>query len=142
MNRFLAGLLLLGCVSGSAGQQTNPEQEVRTLEQHWLENESNPEALEGILADDFIHVVGVGLVTKREQLDYMRKHPSPEKGDRHFEELRVRVYGDTAIANGIVAAKEPDNLTPRRTGFTDVFVRHSGKWQAVSAQELPLPPPK
>jgi hypothetical protein len=40
------------------------EQEVRTLEQRWLENEDRPDVLQSILADDFVHVLPSGFISK------------------------------------------------------------------------------
>jgi hypothetical protein len=56
--------------------------------------------------------------------------------------MRVRVYGDVGIVNGVVVTT--DEKGPSRTGgdeevnrtvFTDVFVWRDGRWQAVNAQE-------
>jgi hypothetical protein len=114
------------------------EQQVTALEHRWLENEGNPDVLESILAEDFVHVLPLGFVTKREQLDYMRKHPQTRPGNHEFEQLRVRVYGATAIANGIVRTEPGKGQPAQRTIFTDVFVYRDARWAAVNAQELTL----
>ena len=112
------------------------KQELLKLENHWLEVENDPNALEAILAPDFLHVVPAGIITKDEQLTFMRRHPAPEqKPERHFEDMHVRVYGTVGIVNGIVV--ETGFGGRRKTLFTDVFARRNGKWQAVNAQELP-----
>lgn len=145
--RFWSGVLvcaLLLCAGPVLGQtKDNPvseekaKKELLDLENHWLQVEDDPDALESILAPDFLHVVGVGIITKDEQLNFMRKHPAPHsKQAKHFEDLHVRVYGTTGIVNGAVVASEGG--TTRRTLFTDVFAYRDGKWQAVSAQELPM----
>jgi len=116
-------------------------QQLLALENHWLKVEDNPDELESILAPDFLHVVGAGIITKDEQLSFMRKHPaSKQNSEKYFENMHVRVYGNVGIVNGVVVAKE-DGAT-RRTLFTDVFAYREGKWQAVGAQELPLPETK
>lgn len=126
-------------VLGSAAVQgaQSAEQAIREVEEQWLQNESNPAVLDSILADDFVHVLPAGFITKQEQLQFVRNHPRPAGETRRFEELRVRVYGDTAIATGIVDAREDQSRQPRQTMFTDVFVRREDKWQAVNSQELP-----
>jgi hypothetical protein len=115
------------------------EQEVKAVEQRWLENEDRPDVLESILANDFVHVLTVGFITKDDQLAYLRKHPNAFPGSKHFEQLRVRIYEDVAIATGIVSTIPDPGAKAKRTAFTDVFVRRDGKWLAVNAQELPLP---
>src|SRR5215467_16211316 len=133
-------LVLLSCaiaLDERASGESDQQRALIQLEQHWLEVEDNPDALESILADDFIHVLPIGFVTKAEQLKYMRAHPAPERTKRHFDDLRVRVYGSAGVANGIVVAVA-NNGKVQKTIFTDVFAYRNGKWQAVNAQELPL----
>jgi hypothetical protein len=120
-------------------QSQKMEQEVKVVEQRWLENEDRPDVVQSILADDFVHVLPVGFISKADQLAFLRKHPNAFPGSKHFEELRVRIYGDVAIATGIVSTIHDPGTKAKRTAFTDVFVRRDGKWLAVNAQELPLP---
>jgi len=111
---------------------------VETLERHWLAVEHDPAALDEILADDFLHVLPTGVVTKQAQLEFMRSHPAPQDGrTRRFDDLRVRVYGTAAVATGVVVATAPDG-TAEKTAFTDVFAYRAGRWRAVNAQETPL----
>ena len=113
------------------------KEELLALERQWLQSETDPAALEDILAPDFLHVVSGSIVTKDQQLQFLREHlASGQHGDKHFEDLHVRVYGNTGIVNGAVIANTAHG--ERKTLFTDVFVYRDGKWQAVSAQELPL----
>lgn len=138
----IALIVLLLCLFDTslfvkARGDNNQEQALLRLERKWLDAEDDLEALESILADDFIHVLPVGFVTKKEQLSYMRSHPSPKRETKHFEDLRVRVFGSAGVVNGIVVATGADGKT-RRTIFTDVFAYRGGRWQAVNAQELPL----
>ncbi|HEV2298150.1 MAG TPA: nuclear transport factor 2 family protein [Candidatus Acidoferrales bacterium] len=120
--------------SGSADTTSAAKDAVVKLENLWLENEGNPTVLDSILADDFVHVLPIGMITKKEHIDFVRQHPWPKMKEHRFEKLQVRRYGDVAIANGIVLAV-PDNGAARRTYFTDVFVLRGGRWQAVNAQE-------
>lgn len=139
----VASLFLLAGGAGSpasraaAARQDDPATRLRTLEDRWLASEDDPDSLAVYLADDFIHVLALGFVTKAEQIAVMRHQPrSRLPRPKHFEDLRVRVYGDVGIVNGIVVA-DTGNGGLRRTLFTDVFVRRAGRWQAVNAQELP-----
>src|SRR6266496_1533490 len=116
----------------------NPEEQLLQLEKKWLAAEDDPTVLESILADDFVHVLPVGFVSKKEQLDYLRSHPPAQRRPKHFEELRVRVFDSAAVVIGVVVATAADGKT-HRTLFTDVFAFRTGKWQAVNAQELSQP---
>jgi len=117
--------------------RTNAQDALLQLEHRWLDEENNPDVLQTILADDFVHVLPVGFVSKGEQLAYQRAHPAPHSGTKRLDDLRVRVFGSTGIVNGIVVATEAGGKV-HKTIFTDVFVDRNGKWQAVNAQELPL----
>jgi hypothetical protein len=106
------------------------------LENRWLQSENNPKELGLILAPDFLHVLPVGIITRDQQLDFMRNHPAHAPAtQKHFADIHVRIYGTAGVVNGVVVAA--DARTTRRTLFTDVFVYRDGKWQAVNAQELP-----
>ena len=129
-----------GVACAHAQSDSAAQQAVRSMEQRWLGAEDDPDTLETILADDFIHVLPAGFVTKREQIAYLRSHPLQGPGARRFADLRVRIFGSSGVATGIVVASSADGRT-RRTAFTDVFARRNGRWQAVSAQELPLAAP-
>jgi|SRR5579859_124124 len=127
------GLIAVEGLWGASDQK----QALIELEHRWLQAEDDPSTLEHILADDFVHVVPFGFVTKAEQLQYMRSHHSTQaRPAKHFEALRVRVYGNTGIVNGIVVSTMAPGKN-QKTIFTDVFAYRDGKWQAVNAQELP-----
>lgn len=105
------------------------------LENQWLAGEHDPAVLRSVLADDFIHVLPAGFVSKDQQIDYLRGHPSHHEDTRHFEDLRVRIFCNVAVVTGTVVASGNGKI--RRTFFTDVFAYRNGKWQAVNAQETP-----
>ena len=111
---------------------------IEALEREWLDAASDRPTLERILASDFVHPVSVGVFLSKEQhIDWSVRHPRPGRKAR-FETLNVRLYGETAIATGIVEDTDASGSDQRRTIFSDVFVRRNGQWQAVSAGENPV----
>jgi len=74
------------------------------LENHQLSAADDPNALESVLAPDFLQVVPAGIIAKNEQLDFMRNHPSRGQGSELFEDMHVRSYGNAAIVNGMLAS--------------------------------------
>jgi hypothetical protein len=134
----LLPLALLSChVSREQKSAEQSKQELLALENRWLQVEDDPVALEGILASDFLHVVPGAIITKDQNLQFLREHPAGGKHpEKRFEDLHVRVYGDAGIVNGAVI--ETTDHGERKTLFTDVFAYRDGKWMAVSAQELPV----
>jgi hypothetical protein len=133
----LLPLAVLSChISREPRSADKSKQELLGLENRWLQVENDPVALEGILAPDFLHVVPGGIITKDQHLRFLREHPGrSQRSEKRFEDLHVRVYGEAGIVNGAVI--ETTEHGKRRTLFTDVFAYRDGKWQAVSAQELP-----
>jgi hypothetical protein len=134
----LLAFVTVSCqVRQEPGSAEQSKEELPKLENRWLAVERDPNALEDILAPDFLHVVSAGIITKEEQLKFLRQHPAPkQRSEKHFEDLRVRVYGEVGVVNGAVI--ETADGTKHKTLFTDVFAYRHGKWQAVNAQELPV----
>jgi len=134
---LLASLAVSCQVNRESKSAEQSKQELLKLENRWLTVERDPDALENILAPDFLHVLAAGIITKEQQLKFLRDHSAPkQQSERHFEDLHVRVYGTVGIVNGVVI--ETADGAEHKTLFTDVFARRQGKWQAVSAQELPV----
>jgi len=135
----------MGASLAVAGEQTkrDPQQDKQALinlENYWLAHEEDPVALQTILADDFVHVLPMGLIDKDAHIGYWRTNQGARPHvAKHFEDLRVRIYGDVGIVNGIFVAG--DSKGARQTIFTDVFVYRSSRWQAVNAQENDFRPP-
>ena len=137
---ILWGVLLVFATAGGRARDTgineNGKQELLGLENHWLEVEGDPNALDSILASDFLHVVPTGIIRKSEQIEYMRKHPTTDRSEqKHFENIHVRIYGNVGVVNGAVIASQSGAI--QKTLFTDVFAYRGGRWQAINAQELP-----
>ena len=137
----LLPLALLSChLSRGPKSAEKSKQELVALENRWLQVEDDPVALEEILAPDFLHVVPGQIITKDQHLHFLREHSAGGKRpEKRFEDLHVRVYGETGIVNGAVI--ETTDRGERKTLFTEVFAYRVGKWQAVSAQELPVVAP-
>ena len=134
--------LLIGLLAAQtvAIDRKAAERALLSLENEWLGADYDAGPLQHILADDFIHVLPDGFISKAQILDYMRNlKQKPQFGPRHFENLRVRIYANTLIVTGDVVETRKDGPgIVRRTRFTDVFVFRDNYWQAVNAQELPL----
>ena len=138
---ILSAIALCACATGSPlqAQSRTPEQDraaLIALENEWLANEHNASVLERILASDFVHPLPTGdFVTKAQHIAFLSAHPRPANLKQHFDQMRVRVYGDVGIVNGVVVTTDEKDHEVDRTVFTDVFVWQDGRWQAVNAQE-------
>jgi hypothetical protein len=132
---------------GITSTQQRAEEERRALidlENSWLKSEHDSDALERILASDFVHPVPTGdFLTKEQHIFYSTKHLPPANLHKHFEDLKVRVYGTVGMVNGMVVTTTGENeKVVNRTVFTDVFVNRDGRWQAINAQENKVEKPE
>jgi ketosteroid isomerase-like protein len=139
----LVGLLSLGSTLWSRAQTTGgTEKAVAALEAQWLESQktNNPDLVAPLLADKFVNTGADGKVTgKAETLATAKatKYDSVENDD-----VKVTVFGDTAIATGGFTAKGTDasgKPLDTRERWTDTWVKMpNGKWQCVASHGSPL----
>jgi ketosteroid isomerase-like protein len=129
--------------ASSATQDSNVEAQIEVIENAWTIalNDVDVDAMESILVDDFARPDPQGgtFIDKQEMLRYYRS-PRFREGHRRINiaDMRVSVYGDTAIARGHVHAQDSSGHVVSTLLFTDVFVRQKAQWRAVSAQENPV----
>jgi ketosteroid isomerase-like protein len=130
-------LLSLGSAVWSQEKKTGgTEKAVAALEQQWLQSQktNNPDLVAPLLADKFVDTESDGKVwNKAESLANAKatKYVSAE-----YEDVKVTVFGDTAVATGGFRAKgtdasgKPMDIHER---WTDTWVKMpSGKWQCVA----------
>ena len=133
----LIGLLSLGSAAWSQAQTTGAtEKAVAALEEQWLQAQktNNPDLEAPLLADKFVNTQSDGKVmNKAESLADAKatKYVSAE-----YEDVKVTVFGNTAIATGGFKAKgtdasgKPMDIHER---WTDTWVKMpNGKWQCVA----------
>jgi ketosteroid isomerase-like protein len=134
----LIGLLYLGSAAWSQAQQTGGiEKAVAALEEKWLQaiNTNSPDLLAPLLADKCVLTSPEGKVTgKTEALVEVKTY---EKNSGANSEMKVIVYGDTAIAIGIFKGKTKDpsgKIVDSNLQWTDTWVKMpNGKWQCVAS---------
>lgn len=134
----VVGLLSLGGAALAQAQTGATEKAVIALENKWLESQktNNPDLVAPLLADKFVDTGADGkLSTKAEMLATAKgtKFASVE-----YEDLKVTVYGNTAIATGGFKATGTDpsgKPLNEHIRWTDTWVKMpSGKWQCVASQ--------
>jgi len=114
------------------------EEELLKLENEFARavTSNDADALDELLADDWVIVEPDGsLIDKARFLGVIKSgalsHESMESTD-----LRVRIYGNTAVVTGLTATKGKfmgqDFASCERA--TDIFVKQSDRWQCVFTQ--------
>ena len=135
-NAAVIGMLAAGGSLAAQGAGANAEQEVRKAESDRFAAmvKGDLTALERLLASDLVYTHGDGRVVDKAVFiaelktgDF--KYVSIDPGD-----LKVRVYGETAIVTGTSGMSVVNKGAPAkiRIVYTNVQVRRSGSWQMVT----------
>ena len=98
--------------------------------------------LEGVTADDYILVNANGQLSDKATTMSNIKTGVIKLTANEVSDLKVRVYGDTAVVTGKSSAKGTIGGRELKgpVMFTRVLVKKNGKWQAVAFQQTPILP--
>ena len=135
-------LVFLGATLLYAQKNASIEKSVTDLEQQWLKSQqtNNVDLLEPLLADGFISTSSEGKVSNRTQTIAEAKATKYTSAD--YIDVKVMVFGDTAIAIGTFRSKGTDasgKPLDANERFTDTWVKMpNGKWQCVASHESPV----
>jgi len=136
-------ILFSALAAGQTGNQkasasARLEQELMQMERDWSAAYLSHDVavVDRILADDYIGTDGRGVMTnKAQEIEDARSTDANRKVlSELIDDLKVRLYGDTAVVNGRSTEKIGVNGKELTIQYrrTDVFVRRSGRWQCVS----------
>ena len=94
------------------------------------------EAIERFVTDDWIIINADGGIIEKERFLEVIKSGALTHQMMESDDIRVRVYGDSAVVSALTRSKgkfmEQEFTTHERS--TDVFVRHEGQWRCVLTQ--------
>ena len=150
---IIAALLLSAVLTGMAPQQqsvgtreaTSTEQAVQQQDQERIRAQiaADTIALRRIYADDFLGIGPTGVVrNKTEVIADFTAHTLTYQSITTAE-VRVRVYGNTAVETGrsTMVGQDRGKAVPRDNRFTRVWVMADGKWLLVANHYSPMTPP-
>jgi ketosteroid isomerase-like protein len=136
--------LLLSTISCAIAQHpsarpratTSAEQAVKQQDQERIRAQITADsvALRRIYADDFLGIGPTGVVrNKAEVIADFTSHALTYQSITTAE-VRVRVYGNTAVETGrsTMVGQDRGKLVPRDNRFTRVWVMTAGRWQLVA----------
>jgi ketosteroid isomerase-like protein len=140
----LIAALVLSPVSSAIAQQqsarprdaTSTEQAVRQQDQERIRAQITADtlALRRIYADDFLGIGPTGVVrNKAEVIADFASHALTYQSITTAE-VRVRVYGNTAVETGrsTMVGQDRNKTVPRDNRFTRVWVMTAERWQLVA----------
>ena len=148
MKHLLALFVLTGvALSPATGQTKSPkaERELLKLQREWLDayQKHDAAALERIEADDFTLTEADGKVTTKPKDVASIRNAKPPQPDDSFdvEDVKVRLYGDTAILMGRVILKyrNKGQMVVERYRYTDTYLKRRGRWRVVASQLTRIP---
>jgi ketosteroid isomerase-like protein len=133
----LPAFLLLAIAAGLQAQTGGTEKAVAALEQQWMQSQktNNPDLVAPLVADKFVATGLDGKVTGKAVL--LANAKATKYDSMEYEDVKVTVFGDTAIATGASKAKGTDEkgkAIDEHVRWTDTWVKMpNGKWQCVAS---------
>ena len=118
------------------------EKAVIGLEQQWLKSQqtNNTTLLEPLLAEGFTNTSSEGKVSNR--AESIAEAKATKYTSVNYIDIKVMVFGDTAIALGNFRAKGTDasgKPLDANERFTDTWTKMAnGKWQCVASHQSPI----
>jgi ketosteroid isomerase-like protein len=99
--------------------------------------------LESQTSDDYTLINANGQVSGKAQTMSAIKSGDIKLTANELSDLKVRVYGDTAVVTGKSNAKGTIGGRELKgpVMFTRVYVKKDGKWQSVAFQQTPIAAP-
>lgn len=96
--------------------------------------------LEGLTADDYTLINANGQVSDKATTMNNIKTGNIKLTANEVSDLKVRVYGDTAVVIGKSSAKGTIGGRELKgpVMFTRVYVKKNGRWQSVAFQQTPI----
>jgi uncharacterized protein (TIGR02246 family) len=123
---------------GQATPEVSVEQTLMQLERDWSQAslKKDVDTLNKIMADDWVNIDFLGKVVTKAQTIANLKSGLPATQAAGLGEMKVRVFGDSAIVTGSDTGKSASKGKEviEKYLWTDVFVRRNGRWQAVASQ--------
>ncbi len=143
---ILCSLVLLSLVTVASSQQKQTsgatEKAIAALEQKWLQAQrtNNPDLLPPLLADKIVVTQANGKVLDKAGTLATYKKTKWDSAD--YTDVKVTVFGDTAIATGGFIGKGTDpsgKPFDDNERWTDTWVKMpNGQWQCVASQASPV----
>jgi ketosteroid isomerase-like protein len=142
---FAITLLVLTACGVTFGDQASDERELTQLVKDLNAAIVKPDIafLERVLDKDYVHYRPHGNVENRAQYLEDRKTGHVDFDSLVADDIKVRVYGDTAIVTyrSTAKGKDQDGAIDEQRRWTRIFVREDGQWKLVHGQGTTIQKP-
>ena len=143
----MAVVALADKASTPAAAPTGDEAAILKLEQDWavqvVKRDTATMLSDG--TDDCTFVDGnSGQLVTLKQIAADVKSGALAYESMHIDDLKVRIYGDSAVVFGLETEKSKykGEDTSGQYRFTDTWVKRNGRWLCVASANTRVPPPK
>jgi ketosteroid isomerase-like protein len=129
-------------VARTPEQNNSVEQAVLKVTQEWLvaDERHDRTALNRIIADDFLGTGPMGTTVSKKDIIPREGTAADAHGlSINGQDIKVRVFGDSAIVTGRGVPKTPGQEERGELRFTLVFIRRADSWQMVGAHLSAVP---
>jgi ketosteroid isomerase-like protein len=144
---FAASLVAIGsgpAAAPVAAAASTDRAALEALNGQWLNAYKTRDgaALQRILADDFESVYPGDRVLKKADVIAAATGTTRIVETVAWENLRIMVFGDTAVVSGRAKLSGTIAGKPFATAndYADIYARRGGRWVAISAHVVPAPP--
>lgn len=138
-------ILMLLCspiVSAQDSDEATARAQVLALEKAWNQayKAGDVKALSAILDNSLVLVEDDGSLTTKSEFLATVKAATGNEEQVAPESLTVRVFGNVAIAIGVIAAKETKGgkTVVRRERFIDTWLNRNGSWVCIATDATPM----
>jgi ketosteroid isomerase-like protein len=137
---FIVVSVLSLCQCSAQKNRKESERYILESERQWAESVATGDtsAIERMLADDFVGVDPKGVLYNKQQMVADSRNAPKYYVSNRLNAVKVRFYGDTAIAQGS-ETWEKRNGERGRFVWTDTWLQRNGRWQIVAAEDLIAP---
>ena len=127
-------------VAGSTCPASEPKDETALvhLEHSWAKalEQHDSATVSCILAEEFEDVDVNGQLHNRAETLARIPHRNPSQN--HLKDLKAHLHGDFAYVRGLNKVTDPSGKPIAQVRFTDIFIYHNGRWQALAGHETLL----
>ncbi len=134
---FLLAFFSIGYAAGQKSKDDSQENKLLVMEHLWNEAQVNRDsrALDGMIGANFINTEYDGEVSDKAKFLADIKDPQFKPSTLTIQDLKVNMYGDSAVVAGIYHTKGTYQGKPYEHfgRFTDTWVFTEGRWQCVAS---------
>lgn len=141
MRRYCAAIIVIIAALPAAGLSASSEAEIVATQEEARQAllRGDVSTLDTLWGDEFTSITATGQVRTKAQMLEAFKTGQMKYISLEYDELRIRVYGNTAVMTGRARGAGVRNgmqlpASPHGTRFTQVFVKRRGGWKLVAHQ--------